>query len=61
MGELIILFGVGLFLSIPYITGRLAKRLGRKFWSWFFIGTILPVIATIILCFLPDLSDNPGT
>ncbi|MCW3084649.1 MAG: hypothetical protein JWP12_2015 [Bacteroidetes bacterium] len=58
MGELIILFGLFLLLSVPLITARLAKRLGRKPWPWFFIGLALPVIATFILLFLPDLSEQ---
>ena len=59
MGELIIFFGLFLLLSVPLITSRLAKRLGRRPWLWFFIGMVLPVIATLVLCLLPDLSE-PG-
>ena len=58
MGELIVLFGAFLFISIPLITARLAKRMGRRPWPWFFIGMALPVIATLIICFLPDLSET---
>ncbi len=57
MGELFILGGLLIFFSVPIITARLAKRLGRKPWLWFFIGMALPAIASLILCLLPDLSD----
>jgi MFS family permease len=57
MGELIVLFGLFLFLSVPLITSRLAKRMGRRPWLWFCIGIVLPVIATLIVALLPDLSD----
>jgi MFS family permease len=57
MGELIVPLGLLLLLSVPLITARLAKRLGRRPWLWFFIGIGLPVIASLILCLLPDLSE----
>lgn len=44
-------------LSIPLITARLAKRLGRNPKKWFLVGLLLPVIATLILFLLPDLSE----
>jgi MFS family permease len=50
--------GIICMLSIPIITARLANRLGRNPWIWFFIGILLPVIATFILFFLPDLSEK---
>ena len=55
-----IFFSIGILflLSIPIITSRLAKRMGRDPNRWFFIGLLLPVIATIILFFLPDLSEK---
>ena len=46
--------GVLFLLSIPIITSRLAKRLGRNPKAWFFVGLLLPVIATFILVLLPD-------
>jgi uncharacterized membrane protein YidH (DUF202 family) len=46
--------GIALFLSIPYITSQLAKRNGRNPKIWFFIGIVLPVVATIILVLLPE-------
>jgi Na+/melibiose symporter-like transporter len=55
-----IFFSIGILflLSIPIITSRLAKRMGRDPNRWFFIGLLLPVIATFILFFLPDLSEK---
>ncbi len=55
-----IFFSIGILflLSIPIITSRLAKRMGRDPKRWFFIGLLLPVIATFILFFLPDLSEK---
>ena len=50
--------GILFMLSIPLITSRLAKRMGRDPRIWFVIGILLPVIATLILFFLPDLSDD---
>jgi Na+/melibiose symporter-like transporter len=50
--------GVLFLLSIPIITARLAKRMGRNPMLWFFLGLCLPVIATFILFLLPDLSEH---
>ncbi|MFL5764523.1 MAG: hypothetical protein ACJ77K_11330 [Bacteroidia bacterium] len=50
--------GLMFLLSIPIITSRFAKRMGRNPRLWFLIGIVLPVIATVILAFLPDLSDK---
>lgn len=50
--------GALFLLSLPLITSRLAKRLGRNPKVWFVIGFLLPVIATFILFLLPDLSDE---
>jgi hypothetical protein len=57
---LFISIGIMCFLSIPIITSRLANRMGRDPGVWFFIGLILPVVATFILFLLPDISvkDN---
>jgi hypothetical protein len=54
----IIFFSLGILflLSIPIITSRLAKRLGRDPKTWFLIGLLL--IATFILCLLPDKSEE---
>ena len=55
---LFISMGIGLLFFIPIITYFFAKRMGRNAKLWFFIGLILPGIASIILFFLPDLSEN---
>ncbi|MDF2437609.1 MAG: hypothetical protein K0Q95_1985 [Bacteroidota bacterium] len=55
---LFISLGIMFFLSLPIITSRLAKRLGRNPKTWFLIGVLLPVIATFILFFLPDVSED---
>ena len=55
-----IFFSIGLLflLSIPIITAKLAKRMGRNGKIWFVIGLLLPVIATFILILLPDKSET---
>jgi MFS family permease len=59
MGAVAILsLGLMMLLGLPTITFFYAKHLGRKPWPWFLIGIILPGIATIILSFLPDLSED---
>ena len=51
-----------LFLAlVPTATGFLAKRLGRPFWTWFVISMFLPLIATFILMFLPELPQKKLT
>ncbi len=55
---LFISIGIMFMLSIPIITSRLAKRLGRDPKKWFLVGLLLPVISTFILFFLPDLSED---
>lgn len=47
------LLGLAFMLLAPTDTGLLAKRTGRSFTVWFFIAMLLPLIATLILCFLP--------
>jgi hypothetical protein len=54
---LFISIGILFLFSIPIITSRLAKRMGRNPILWFFIGLCLPVIATFILFLLPDRSE----
>ncbi len=53
-----IMMGITVLLSMPLITASFAKRMGRSPIKWFFIGLLLPVIASFILFFLPDLSVN---
>lgn len=55
---MVINLGILLLLSIPLITSRLAKRMGRNPKKWFLIGILLPVLATFILLVLPDLSEK---
>jgi Na+/melibiose symporter-like transporter len=55
---LFVSIGIMFMLSLPLITARFAKRMGRDARKWFFIGLALPVIATFILFFLPDLSEE---
>ena len=50
--------GIAFMLSLPIITSKFAKRMGRNPKIWFMIGIMLPVIATFILFFLPDHSDE---
>ena len=49
-------FGILMFLGLPLLTYFYAKHLGRNARLWFFIGVLLPGIATIILSFLSDIS-----
>lgn len=59
MGAVMIMsMGLMFLLSIPLITSKFAKRMGRNPKIWFLIGVLLPVIATFIVLFLPDLSDK---
>ena len=50
--------GLGLIFLIPTLTYFFAQRMGRNPTLWFFIGLILPGIASVILFFLPDLSEK---
>jgi hypothetical protein len=50
--------GLSFLLSIPLITATFAKRMGRSPVKWFFISCAIPLIATFILFFLPDLSEK---
>jgi uncharacterized SAM-binding protein YcdF (DUF218 family) len=54
----IINLGLLLLLGLPTLTYFYAKQLGRNAKVWFLIGIILPGIATLILSFLPDLSEE---
>lgn len=53
-----IAFGLLMFMSLPVMTYYYAKHLGRNAKAWFWIGVLLPGIATLILSFLPDLSED---
>ncbi len=54
MGEIIV-FSIGLLaiLGVPIITALFARRMGRRPWLWFFMGLILPGIATVIIFYCP--------
>lgn len=59
MGALFFIsLGLLMFLGLPTLTFFYAKHLGRRPWLWFAIGCVLPGIATIVLSFLPDLSER---
>jgi MFS family permease len=55
---MLVSIALSLLLSIPLITASFARRMGRPWKKWFLIGLLLPVIAIIILFFLPDLSEQ---
>lgn len=48
-------------VAIPYLTGVVATSYGRKFWPWFFLGILLPVLSIIIVVFMPDKSKTLRT
>jgi len=50
--------GLTFLFTIPIVTALFARRMGRKPLLWFFIGCLLPVVAVVILFFLPDKSIN---
>lgn len=53
-----ICFGLSVLLMLPVITYFFSRRMGRNPKIWFFIGLVLPGIASVILFFLPDLSEK---
>lgn len=57
MAELLLLLG----LILPQtIAGIFAVSQGRKFWFWFFISFLIPIISLIVLVFLDDKSEGTG-
>jgi hypothetical protein len=36
-----------------FAAGQMAKKSGRKYWPWFFAGSLLPFVANIIIYYLP--------
>jgi len=59
MGAVVFIsIGILFLLSIPLITSNMAKRVGRNPKLWFFIGLLLPVIATFILFLMPDKTEK---
>ena len=62
MGALFFIsLGLCILMAVPVLTSFHAKHLGRNQKLWFFLGLVLPGIATLILSVLPDLSldENP--
>jgi len=53
-----IAFGLTVLFCIPLVTALFARRMGRNPKVWFLIGLVLPGIASFILFFLPDLSEE---
>jgi cytochrome c biogenesis factor len=58
MVEILLLLG----LVLPQtIAGIFARSQGRKFWFWFFISFLIPIISLVVLVFLDDKSkEGPG-
>ena len=55
MFEIPIFFiALGIVLAPQIIAGVLAKSRGRKFWFWFFISFLIPIISVIVLFYLED-------
>lgn len=58
MGVIVFIsLGLMMLLGLPTLTYFYAKHLGRNAKLWFLIGIVLPGLATLILSFLPDLSE----
>lgn len=58
MGAIVFIsLGLMMLLGLPTLTYFYAKHLGRNAKLWFLIGIVLPGLATLILSFLPDLSE----
>jgi hypothetical protein len=55
MDGLFLFFLSFMVFSPPLLSALMARQFGRSFWTWFFIGCILPFIANIILFFLPPV------
>jgi hypothetical protein len=46
-----LLFGLAMYLTIPFAVGYFAKCYGLKFWPWFWFCFFLPGVAHITLYF----------
>jgi uncharacterized membrane protein YdjX (TVP38/TMEM64 family) len=57
MVELFLIILLPIFLLPQIAAGYLARQMGRKFWFWFWISFLLPMISLIILMFLEDKSN----
>jgi hypothetical protein len=51
-------FLIAIFVSLPLMTGWVAKGTGRNFWLWTFLTCILPGITMIALFILPDIKKQ---
>ncbi|MEO8146734.1 MAG: hypothetical protein ABI723_03800 [Bacteroidia bacterium] len=52
--EIVLLpFAIAMLLAPPFMSAIMARSFGRPYWNWFFIGCCLPLIANVILAFLP--------
>lgn len=61
MAEILaICIGLCMLLSPQIIAGLIARSMGRKFWFWFFISFLLPVISIFILLSKEDKSGRTG-
>lgn len=58
MVEILLAALLPLILLPQIAAGILAKQTGRKFWFWFFISFLIPLISLIILALLKD-KDKP--
>ena len=46
-------------MLIPqFVAGVYAKSIGKKFWFWFFISFLIPIISLIVLLFLDKGKDE---
>ena len=45
-------FALLIILTPPLMSGIMAQSFGKSFWKWFFIGCLLPIVASIILVFM---------
>jgi hypothetical protein len=46
-----LLFGLAMYLTIPFAVGYFAKCYGLKFWPWFWLCFFLPGLTHLILYF----------
>ena len=58
MIEILLAFLLPIIL-LPHVTaGLLARQQGRKFWFWFGISFLIPVISLVVLLVLGDKNAN---
>jgi Na+/melibiose symporter-like transporter len=50
----LILMTLIVLLLPPLCSALMAQSFGRSFWKWFMIGCLLPMVANVILFFLPS-------